>query len=80
MKTTQAKRRKDKRIVQLNIEITPELHRDLKVIAALNRKSIREVALEAILGFHKDSRKGIESFLPPELQSLGLEFTTAVAA
>lgn len=73
MKTNQRLRRQSKRIVQLNIEVPTLLHQGLKVVAAVEGRTVRELASDVLTRFYQDKKGRIKfpSFDLPALSSAG---------
>lgn len=79
MKTNQTSRRVKLNVVQFNIEVPERLHKRLKIIAAVDGSTIKDVALKAITDLY-ERRKGdikLTSFDLPGVVPLGLELLAA---
>jgi hypothetical protein len=74
MKINQTKRRKSLAVEQLNVEIPATLHHRLKIVAALERRSFKQITIDALTEFY-EARKGSLKlpFNPPAFQSAGLQ-------
>ena len=56
--------------MRLSIEVTPEQHQRLKVVAALRGKTIKDYVLDRVLpGEEDDVLRELEAFLEPRIKA-----------
>ena len=56
--------------MRLSIEVTPEQHQRLKVVAALHGKTIKDYVLDRVLpGEEDDVLRELEAFLEPRIKA-----------
>lgn len=69
--------------MRLSVEVTPEQHQQLKAIAALQGKSLREYVLDRVLPWTEDEHqalKELEALLAPRIEKARREGGQAVTA
>ena len=56
--------------MRLSIEVTPEQHQRLKVVAALHGKTIKDYVLDRVLpGEEDEALRELEAFLEPRIKA-----------